>query len=172
MAHDFDLFPPGLQVIGGTEALHKVVGSFVSLAIEASAAAAGSLYVIDETKQALIPYLTIGLPRIYIEGCGTIPLGEQCCGRAALSKKQWIVADMLTDTLFQGGRTAAERSRVRAAFSTPLIDRDGQCIGSLACHFFEPHTPSSADLMSIRLWAEMIAQTLKQGRSSAILANA
>ena len=172
MTHAINLFPEGVRVIGGNEELHKAVGSFVSLAIEAAGAAAGSLYVIDATKQALIPYLTIGLPRTYIEECGAVALGDQCCGRAALSKKQWIVADMLNDPLFQSARAAAERSPVRAAFSTPLIEPNGECIGSLACHFFEPHTPSSADLMSIKLWAEMITQTLKQGHSSAVATHA
>lgn len=164
------LYPEGQQVIGGTASMHRAMGIFVALAIEASSADAGSLYVLDATSQTLIPYVTVGLPEDYVSLCGAIAVGDQCCGRAVLHKQQWIVSDMLIDPLFRSAKAAAERSPVRAAFSTAVIDSAGNCQGSLACHFFEPHMPSTADLTRNKLWAELIAHTVEDSRQSSMSA--
>lgn len=166
------LFPEGRQILGGPEGMHRAMGEFVRLAMEAAKADAGSLYVLDATKHALIPYVTVNLPEIYVVQCGPVAMGDQCCGRAAFQKKQWIVSDMLTDPLFKNARAAAEGSRVRAAFSTPIIESAGHCIGSLACHFFEPHTPSAADLTRNKLWAGLIAHSVEENREPSIVATA
>lgn len=161
------LFPEGQRILGGPEAMHRAMGEFVSLATQAATADAGSLYVLDASRQALVPYVTVSLPETYIKQCGPVAMGDQCCGRAALQKRQWIVEDMLNDPLFKNARAAAEQSRVRAAFSTPIIDSAGCCIGSLACHFFEPHAPSAADLTRNKLWAGLIAHIVEENRASA-----
>ena len=166
------LFPEGQRMLGGTEAMHRAMGIFVALAIEAANADAGSLYVLDPTKQALIPYVTVGLPEDYVRLCGPVAVGDQCCGRAVLHKQQWIVSDMLIDPLFRNAKAAAERSPVRAAFSTAVVDSAGYCIGSLACHFFEPHMPSTADLTRNKLWAGLIAHTVEDNRQASMSAKA
>lgn len=158
------VFPEGRKIIQGPDAMHETMGSFVSLAVAAASADAGSIYVLDGGKQFLIPYVTVGLPEKYISECGAVAMGDQCCGRAALHKQQWIVSDMLSDPLFINAKAAAEQSEVRAAFSTPIIGSDGNCIGSLACHFFGPHTPNTSDLSRNKLWAELIAHMMQEHR--------
>jgi len=172
MTQNAIVFPEGRQIVGGTEGMHKAMGTFVSLAMEASTADAGSLYVVDATKQALVPYVTVGLPEVYVKQCGAVALGDQCCGRAVLHKQQWIVSDMLNDPLFENAKAAAEQSAVRAAFSTPVIDSTGFCMGSLACHFFRPYTPSTEDLTRNKLWAGLIAYSVEENRQSSLSAKA
>ena len=108
----------------------------------------------------LKPYILYGLPEAYVRGCGDVLVGTQCCGRAAQHRRPWIVSDMLTDPLFSDGKSAAEGSGIRAAFSVPVIDAAGNCIGSLACHYTRPYTPSSYDLERNRVFATLIAFTI------------
>jgi GAF domain-containing protein len=75
-------------------------------------------------------------------------------------RRPWIVSDMLSDPLFADARAAAENSEIRAAFSVPVTDAADKCIGSLACHYNRPYTPTSYDLERNRVFATLIAFTI------------
>lgn len=137
--------------------LRSALTSLVRLAAEGAKSRSASLYVLDGEGKSLRPYATYGLPESYIRGCGDVLVGTQCCGRAVQHRRPWIVSDMLTDPLFADGRGAAEHSGIRAAFSVPVIDAADNCIGSLACHYSQPYTPSSYDLERNRVFATLIA---------------
>jgi len=166
MTPNVTFFPEGRQIIRGSDAMHSAMGSFISLAMEAAGADAASFFVVDEARQVLVPYVTVNLPEAYVAKCGPVALGDQCCGRAVLHKQQWIVSDMLIDPLFASAKAAAEATPIRAAFSTPILGTSGYRIGSVACHFREPHTPSTSDLIRNKLWAELIAHTVEENRES------
>jgi hypothetical protein len=78
--------------------------------------------------------------------CRNVRTGDQCCGRAVQHRKPWVVSDTLTDPLFASARDAALRSRVRAAFSVPVVNEASECLGSFACHYGEPISPLSEKL--------------------------
>jgi GAF domain-containing protein len=126
----------GLHLVkgNGDGDLKAAVGELVQLAAEAAHCKAASLFIVDSQNQVLKPLVTYGLPREYVEACGNVPIGDQCCGRAVKHLKPWLVSDMLSDPLFASGKDAAERSPIRAAFSVPVVNSTGECFGSLACH--------------------------------------
>ena len=126
-----------------------------------------TLYVVD--GDILRPCVIYNLPKEYIEGIGTVRVGSQCCGRAVANKKPWIVTDMLTDPLFAEGRDGAVASPIRAAFSVPVLDGD-TAIGSLACHFDVPHTPSPLDIERNQVFANLISITLRGTEPSSLAA--
>lgn len=130
----------------------------VRLACELADAYGASLFWVD--GDVLRPYIIYNLPEGYISGIGTVRVGSQCCGRAVAHRKPWVVADMLTDPLFADGRSGAESSFIRAAFSVPVMDGD-QVIASLACHYREAHTPSALDVERNQVFANLISISLK-----------
>lgn len=132
--------------------------STVRIAAEIADAFAASLFVVD--GDVLRPYIIYNLPEEYVAGIGPVRIGTQCCGRAVLFKKPWIVTDMLTDPLFADGRDGARKSLIRAAFSVPVMEGD-KVIASLACHYTEPHTPSAVDIERNEHFARLIATTMK-----------
>jgi len=77
-------------------------------------------------------------------------------------RQPWIVSDMLNDPLFASAKKAAEVSPIRAAFSVPVIDGNNHCLGSLACHYYEPHTPAPEQILKNQLWASMIAHLISE----------
>ena len=68
---------------------------------------------------------------------------------------------MLTDPLFADGVKGAEDTGIRAAFSVPVFGRGGRVLGSLACHFNKPHTPTNVDIERNELYAKLIGFALQ-----------
>jgi GAF domain len=153
-------FASGQSILPHHEGLSRAIATYVELAVKSSGASGGSFYVRDVTKDVLVPYATIGIPSAFTRLCGAVRVGDQCCGRAVLHKKPWVVEDMLTDPLFASGRSAVANSTVRAGFSVPVLAGSGDSIGALACVFNVPHTPTSADILRIESWADLISRSI------------
>ena len=158
---DMQFFEVGLESVNKAGNIRVAVGNLVQLAAESANSAAGSFYLVDEEAQVLRPFMTFGLSQSYIDACGPVPIGEQCCGRAVQHRKPWIVSDMQTDPLFASAKKASLDSPIRAAFSVPVIDETGRCVGSLACHYAHPYTPTDDDLQRNAEWAKLIAHALQ-----------
>lgn len=159
---DLKFYEGGLRLIKGNGDLKTAVGELVQLAARAGNCKAASFFVVDWHDQVLKPLVTFGLPSEYVEECGNVRIGDQCCGRAVQHRKPWVVSDMLTDPLFVSARDAALRSPIRAAFSVPVLSEDGECFGSLACHYGEPYFSSGEEVERNTTWAKMIAHIISQ----------
>jgi GAF domain-containing protein len=160
------LFPEGfdLLAVDGSNGVGEAIGNLVRLAAEGGKASSASLYAVDFRANTLKPVVVLGLPESYVRGCGDVRIGDQCCGRAVEAKKPWIVADMLCDPLFATARAASADSGIRAAFSVPVLDADGNCIASLACHYREPFTPTNYDIERNEVFATLIASAIVSKR--------
>jgi hypothetical protein len=155
-------FSSGLELARGEGDLKNALGNMLPIVAQLANSDGASLFLVDEAAQVLKPLVTYGLPEPYVKLCGFVPIGEQCCGRAVQHRKLWVVSDMLSDPLFSSARNAAMETSVRAAFSVPVICDDGKCIGSLACHYKRPYTPTKENIDLNRTWAKLIAHTLCQ----------
>lgn len=164
---DIGFLQQGLRQIQADTPVNSTLKELVQLAVNAAKSEAGSLFLMDEARQVLTKAVTIGLPDEYVAGCGEVALGDQCCGRAALHKKAWIVSDMLNDPLFASAREASLKSGIRAAFSVPVIEANGRVLGSLACHYRKPFTPTSYDIERNHVFATLIAFALVRDWSHA-----
>lgn len=67
---------------------------------------------------------------------------------------------MLSDPLFASAREASIKSGIRAAFSVPVIEANGKVLGSLACHYRKPFSPSAYEIERNHLFATLIAFAL------------
>lgn len=148
----------------GNGNLKTAIGELVRLAADSAKSTSASLYVVDPNKAVLKPLVTFGLPEQYVQACGDVRIGDQCCGRAVEQRKPWIVSDMLEDPLFASAKKAAQVSPIRAGFSVPVIDEKGYCLGSLGCHYDRPHVPANEDIQRNEIWATMIAHVISQYR--------
>jgi GAF domain-containing protein len=142
------------------------IASLVQLAAESANSKAASFYVLDEAEQVLKPFMTFGLPQQFVDGCGVIPVGEQCCGRAVQHLKPWIVSNMLSDPLFASAKQTSLESGITAGFSVPVIDERNKCIGALGCHYATVYTPTDDDIKRNLQWAKLIAHAVSTYRRS------
>jgi GAF domain-containing protein len=146
----------------GNGDLKTALGELICLAADSAKSTSASLYVLDPNRAVLKPLATFGLPEQYVQACGDVRVGDQCCGRAVQQRKPWIVSDMLEDPLFASAKQAAQVSPIRAGFSVPVIDESGNCLGSLACHYDRPHLPGKEDIERNEIWASMIAHVISR----------
>jgi hypothetical protein len=89
---DLTLIQQGLQHIQYGSEVNSTLNELVQLAVSAAKSEAGSLALMDQERKTLRITVAVGLPDEYVKGCGEISLGDQCCGRAALHRKPWIVS--------------------------------------------------------------------------------
>jgi GAF domain-containing protein len=149
-----------MQHVANSADLLSVMRGLVEAASACVGSNKGSLYLLDPNRGVLTPYILHNLPDSYLAGCSEVPLGTQCCGRAALHKTPWVVSDMWTDPLFVDCREAAMASGMRAGFSVPVLDAHGTCLGTLASHFESAYVPSAYDLERQSVFAKLIAFAL------------
>jgi GAF domain-containing protein len=154
----------GMKHVAEAKDLTAVMRGLVEASSASVGSNMGSLFLLDQSSGVLTPFMLHNLPTDYLNGCAEVPLGTQCCGRAALHKVPWVVHDMWTDPLFVDCREAAIVSGMRSAFSVPVLDSKGNCLGSLASHFRELYSPSEYDLERQAVFAKLIAFALtRQG---------
>jgi len=150
----------GMQHVAASADVRVAIQGLVEAASASAGSNMGSLFLLNPQRGLLTPYVTHNLPEGYLQGCSEVPLGTQCCGRAALHKIPWVVSDMWTDPLFADCRQAAMEAGIRSAFSVPVLDANGNCKGSLASHFKSIYMPTPYDLERQSLFAKLIAFAL------------
>ncbi len=154
---DDNFLNAGFRYILAATDLHTTLTNLVKAAAQAAGSDCGSLYLLNKGLGVLEPYILVNVPEDYLAGCKVVPVGTQCCGRAALHKMPWVVEDMWTDPLFSDCREAAQKSGMRSGFSVPVLAASGECIGTLGCQFREQHCPTTFDIERNRLFAQLIA---------------
>ncbi len=152
----------GVELIHTSTELNDTLAGLVRLAAEASDSKMGSLFLLDTSRGVLRPAVTFGLPKEYVEGCDGLPLGAPVCGWVVQNRKPDWVEDMLVDPNFAAYKGLAERTGVRAGFSVPVIDSDGECFGALASHFEKPFRPTSYHIERNKIFATLIAFAIQR----------
>lgn len=82
---------------------------------------------------------------------GWMEIGPQgaSCGTAAFRKETVIVADILSDPVWDEYRERVQPFGIRAVWSRPMISSDGDVLGTFAISYREVRTPNAADLQLI-----------------------
>ncbi|MFB7244147.1 guanylate cyclase [Streptomyces populi] len=104
------------------------------------------------------------LPDFYNRAIDGIATGEGVgsCGTAAHRRQAVIVTDIATDPFWDEFRDLAERARVAACWSTPILARDGSLLGTFAMYHRSPRTPQEADHALARVFADTAALAVER----------
>lgn len=153
-------FDRGLEYLRRTEDFAAGLVNIVRSAAAGIGSDSASLYLVKQSTGTLVPYILVNVSPEYLKGCASVPLGTQCCGRAALHKVPWSVADMWNDPLFADCASAARKAGVRAGFSIPVMMPDDTCIGTLAAHYSHIHEPRRSDIDRMTLFARLISMAV------------
>jgi len=92
-----------------------------------------------------------GFDREFLDFFSVMQEGQGACGTALLRRERVIVEDVATDPIFAGteARDVLLKAGVRAAQSTPMLNRCSEPLGVLSCHYHKPTRPSFPDLRMI-----------------------
>lgn len=106
------------------------------------------------------------LPAFYNAAIEGYPIGPSSgsCGTAAYLGERVVVEDIRTDPKWEIARAVAERAKLRACWSEPVLGPDGTVIGTFAMYYGEPRAPSVDELEFIETRARLagIAITIER----------
>ena len=94
-----------------------------------------------------------------------------CCGAAAFLKERVIVADVATDiNWLDEYRDLAIKNGIRAAWSEPILTKDGEVLGTFALYSSASRIPTDAEIELIEGARHIALIAIERQRSQAALA--
>jgi len=141
------------QIVRGDEL--SAILRFLVETIEVSFArkARASILMVDSTGKRLLHGAAPSLPAAYNDAIHGIGIGPAVgsCGTAAFSGKRVIVEDIESDILWEDFSPLALSHDLRACWSTPIFNRDGNVIATFAVYYDQPvgPTPSEVELVDV-----------------------
>jgi PAS domain S-box-containing protein len=108
----------------------------------------GSVLLLSEDRKRLRHIAAPSLPDAYnraVDG-GAIGPFAGSCGTAAYRGQQVIVADIATDPLWVDWKDVALESGLHACWSTPILSKHGEVLGTFAMYYRQTGTPSPLHL--------------------------
>jgi formate hydrogenlyase transcriptional activator len=133
----------------------------------------------DPDGQRLWPTAGPRVPRGWTEALSPAMIGPNfgSCGTAAFRKERVIIADIANDPRWAGGPPSlscevAAGYGLRAAWSEPLISKDGALLGTFAMYYGEPRSPTASDLELIENAAHIAVIAIEGERARTALEKA
>src|SRR5438105_1371003 len=112
------------------------------------------------------------VPRGWLPAISPRPIGPRdgCCGAAAFFKRRVIVANVATDPVWSdANRELALENGILAAWSQPILTKDGEVLGTFALYASEPRTPTDAELELIEGAGQIALIAIERQRSQEAL---
>lgn len=129
----------------------------------------GVVSFFDPDRDALAVKASIGLNEAAIESLTGVKLGQGCCGLAFAERQRVIIDDFQSSEKFAEFRPWALQNSIRAVYSTPFYDADGDALGVLSVYFDKPHTPTLREKELADICATTVALILDRDRSERAL---
>jgi PAS domain S-box-containing protein len=130
-----------------------------------------SILLLDEDGVHVHYGAAPNLPKAYNDAIEGAPIGPKAgsCGTAMFIKKPVIVSDIRTDPLWDDYRELANKFGLRACWSTPIMDSDGNVFGSFAMYYKEPRSPKSEDLKLINRVTALTSIAIEHNKTESAL---
>jgi signal transduction histidine kinase len=132
-----------------------------------------SILILDRSKKFLHYGSAPSLPAEYLEQTKKVFLGpkEGSCGTAAFLKCTVAVEDISQDPLWEKYRDIALASGLRACWSTPILDFEGNVLGTYAVYYTQPRKPSPTEIELIKTSANFAALAIQNHQTKDNLKN-
>lgn len=124
----------------------------------------GVVSFFDPVTEALVVKASIGLNTDAVASINGIQPGHGCCGLAFAEQHRVIIEDFLSDEQFVEFHAWAAHHAIRAIYSTPFYDADGETLGVLSVYFDKPQVPTLREKEFTDICATTVALTLERDR--------
>jgi len=107
-----------------------------------------SIFLLDEDGLHLRYGVAGSLPEAYRAAVDGISIGPNVgsCGTAAYLRQPVFVSDIASDPRWAKFRHFALQNGLRSAWSTPIMSRDGELLGTFCIYYHEVRDPGPADM--------------------------
>ncbi len=131
--------------------------------------------LMDPEGKQLLPGAGPRIPAAFTAAITPWPIGPNrgSCGTAAFTKQRVIIPDISSDPRWPvEARDLALNHGFCAAWSEPLISKDGEVLGTFCLSYAEPRIPNSRDLELIQAAGHIALVAIELERSHLALKNA
>jgi PAS domain S-box-containing protein len=164
-----------LEMIADGASLRDILNNLCgSIDIEASPVIS-TVLLLDPDRERLWHTAGALVPRDWLPVVSPLPVSRHagCCGAATVLKERVIVADVATDiNWLDEYRDLAIRNGIRAAWSEPILTKDGEVLGTFALYSSEPRIPTNAEIELIEGAGHIALIAIERQRSRAALITA
>jgi diguanylate cyclase (GGDEF)-like protein/PAS domain S-box-containing protein len=136
-----------LEMIAMSAPLGDVLEHLVLLMESQFKGIIGSVLLLDETGSRLRHGAAPSLPDSYNKAIDGVRIGPKVgsCGTAAYRREAVVVADIMTDPLWEDYKRLAGEHGLRSCWSTPILSHHGAVLGTFAMYSKEVREPSDAE---------------------------
>jgi len=133
-----------------------------------------SISLLDEDGLHLRYGVAESLPEAYRSATDGISIGPSVgsCGTAAYLRQPVFVSDIASDPRWSKFRHIAMQNGLRAAWSTPIMSRDGKVLGTFCMYYGEVRQPGPGDMQLIDYASRIAGIAIERDRSQAALTKA
>lgn len=154
---------------GGTlaETLHQLLLVVESQVPEMQ----GLILLLDEDGKHLHIGAAPTLPQTYLDSIEGLEIGPMVgsCGTASYTGERVIVTDIATDPRWDGLRSLAVASGLRACWSEPVLSTTGEVLGTFAMYYREPRAPTVEELQIIATGAHLVGVAVERAQADEAL---
>ncbi len=113
----------------------------------------GSVHLVSSDGIALHLGAAIALPESYLEAVREVPIAAVAgsCGTAAYRRETVIAADIGNDALWSEYRALATAHGLHACWSTPILSKQQQVLGTFAMYYRAAHHPNNTEIALVAL---------------------
>ena len=144
--------------------LQSVLDEVLSSVVELQGADQGMLRLYDPESEELVAAAWTGVGDEYLRILGRVPARAGVWGKAFAEGKPFISEDVESDPEFEDFREAARAGGYRAVYTSPLVTRRGDIIGTIATQFREPRKPTDRESRLIQLYALEASDVIDNAR--------
>ena len=136
-----------LEMIAMSAPLGDVLERLVLLIESQLKGIVGSVLLLDEDGRRLRHGASPSLPATYAQAVDGARIGTRAgsCGTAAYRREAVIVADIMTDPLWEDYRDLAAAHELRSCWSTPILSHHGAALGTFALYAKYIREPTDAE---------------------------
>ena len=130
-----------------------------------------SILLLDDDRMHVRHAAAPSLPESYTRAIDGAPVGPRAgsCGTAVFRREPVIVADIMTDPLWEEYRALAAPHGLRACWSTPIFDAQHRVIGTFAIYYPQPGLPTEQHERLIAIATQTAAVCLNRKKAEEAL---
>jgi PAS domain S-box-containing protein len=137
-----------LELFASREPLPKLLDALALFVETLSPGMLCSILLADRAAGVLRPAASPSLPKTYTQLIDPVPMeeGVGSCGTAAARRAMVVVADVEQSPLWKNVIDVTRRHGLRACWSIPVLDDEGEILGTLGLYYRTVRTPTAAEL--------------------------
>ncbi len=160
-----------LELIASSAKLSEVLPAILISIEKEYHGAMCSILLLDNSKKHLVLGSAPNLPKFYNEAVNGIKIGHGVgsCGTAAYTGKRVIVDDISSHPYWAPWTEIAKKAKLAACWSEPIIDNQGNILGTFAIYHKKISTPKAIDFILIEQFANLARIAIEREQADKLI---